>query len=570
MSDLVSSDFSSTLAKAQKSPSSLPQMIEETTAFAQQAAEEKEKTREKYLAPIEAEKKKLDAVDTPQQSEKLLEQIQEWKPKQPDNDPIKAFGSWGSVFAMLASGLTKRPMVNALNAGAALINAQKQGDKEAYDRAFDAWKENSKLAIEKNDAMIKDWKAVNEKFSQDFNMAMAEADIHTKKWDDELGARMLHDNQMEKLSELNLRREEVGLRAKEVMATLEDRHTRNSLIEESFKDWQAANPGKPLTADTKAALYGGVVAKMSGKNDMLTTPTQIEGFEITQGAKKLVEEANAKGQQLSYEDALSQSYQRVLSDKANAGKEHLSADGKKLAAETYVRTGQIPSLGMSASDRVAVVNEAAQMLKTGDKSVGDVILARAGLKADEASLKAVSQKQDGIRINEATALDNMQKARNIIQQGATGGEYPILNEWIQAGRKATGNPLVKELDQALDIVANEVAKVNSGAVGNQAATDTSIAAAKANLSSINNIETLEGVFGIFNDDMQNRTAESQIQKDIILDRIGYGQGILPGSKAPEPIPPAATPAGAAPAANAPQTAPLSNIIRYDNQGNRLP
>jgi hypothetical protein len=65
--------------------------------------------------------------------------------------PIEQFGSLGTIFAMAASAFTRQPMVSALNAGAAAMTAMKNADEEGYKHAFEAWKDNSQLAIKRFD-----------------------------------------------------------------------------------------------------------------------------------------------------------------------------------------------------------------------------------------------------------------------------------------------------------------------------------------------------------------------------------------------------------------------------------
>lgn len=65
-------------------------------------------------------------------------------------DPIEAFGSFGSVFGILASAFTHAPMENALNASAAAMNAIKEGDNKAYDRAAKAWENNLKMTMDRH------------------------------------------------------------------------------------------------------------------------------------------------------------------------------------------------------------------------------------------------------------------------------------------------------------------------------------------------------------------------------------------------------------------------------------
>src|SRR5712671_3590957 len=63
-----------------------------------------------------------------------------------ESDPIEGFGSAGALFAMVASAFTKAPMENAINGMAGAINSIKEGNEKGYERAYDAFKTNVKLA----------------------------------------------------------------------------------------------------------------------------------------------------------------------------------------------------------------------------------------------------------------------------------------------------------------------------------------------------------------------------------------------------------------------------------------
>src|SRR5216684_3151896 len=63
-----------------------------------------------------------------------------------ESDPIEGFGSAGGLFAMVASAFTKAPMENAINGMAGAINSIKEGNEKGYERAYDAFKTNVKLA----------------------------------------------------------------------------------------------------------------------------------------------------------------------------------------------------------------------------------------------------------------------------------------------------------------------------------------------------------------------------------------------------------------------------------------
>lgn len=55
-------------------------------------------------------------------------------------NPMQTFGSFAMVLATLGSAMTKHPLTNALNAGAAVMNAKNAGDAAAYKTAMDKWK----------------------------------------------------------------------------------------------------------------------------------------------------------------------------------------------------------------------------------------------------------------------------------------------------------------------------------------------------------------------------------------------------------------------------------------------
>ena len=80
-----------------------------------------------------------------------LSAIKPWDAQQAGKDyhtdPLEAFGSLGSVFAIFASAFTHQPMENALLGSAAAMGAIKNGDDVAYDRAYTAWKDNTQLAL---------------------------------------------------------------------------------------------------------------------------------------------------------------------------------------------------------------------------------------------------------------------------------------------------------------------------------------------------------------------------------------------------------------------------------------
>lgn len=71
-------------------------------------------------------------------------------PQTKQYNPSEAWGSAAMIVAGLGSLLTRRSMTNAINAGAAVMNAYKQGDSNAAAAAMETWKAETKNALETN------------------------------------------------------------------------------------------------------------------------------------------------------------------------------------------------------------------------------------------------------------------------------------------------------------------------------------------------------------------------------------------------------------------------------------
>lgn len=69
------------------------------------------------------------------------------------SDPLERFGSLASVIGILGAAFTHQPLVNSLNASAAAMEAIRAGEKESYERAHAAWKDNSDLVIKRANLM---------------------------------------------------------------------------------------------------------------------------------------------------------------------------------------------------------------------------------------------------------------------------------------------------------------------------------------------------------------------------------------------------------------------------------
>lgn len=95
-------------------------------------------------------------------------------PAQPDNNSIKQFGSLASMLGVFASAFTKKPALNALNASAAAMNAQRAGDQDAYKEAYQQWKDNTELALKKHKVEMENLHDILELSKEDQSAALAQ------------------------------------------------------------------------------------------------------------------------------------------------------------------------------------------------------------------------------------------------------------------------------------------------------------------------------------------------------------------------------------------------------------
>lgn len=108
------------------------------------AAEKEEGAIDKAIA-AEGERQKQDwqKLGPPPKAPDL----KPWTEKPPEVDPARSFGSVASLVGILFSAFTRTPMTSALNASAAAMRAQRTADLDAYQKAHQAWKDNTELAM---------------------------------------------------------------------------------------------------------------------------------------------------------------------------------------------------------------------------------------------------------------------------------------------------------------------------------------------------------------------------------------------------------------------------------------
>ena len=121
--------------------------------------------------------------------------LKPWDQKAKQNeyrtDPVDAFGSIGSIFAMLVPAFVGLPLSESLNAGAAAINAVHASDQQAYDRDYKSWKDNTDLALKRHEVMRQAYNDSILKMNTDLNAGRSMLELNARKFNDEQALMML-------------------------------------------------------------------------------------------------------------------------------------------------------------------------------------------------------------------------------------------------------------------------------------------------------------------------------------------------------------------------------------------
>lgn len=128
--------------------------------------------------------------------------------KKYETDPIQSFGSIGSVFAIVASTFTRQPMLNALNGSAAAMEAIKTGNEREYARAYQAWKDNTALAIKRSEMMHHQYQDAMDMMKTNMVLGEAKARAVASRFGDQQVLNLMQAGMWDKVFELQSARED--------------------------------------------------------------------------------------------------------------------------------------------------------------------------------------------------------------------------------------------------------------------------------------------------------------------------------------------------------------------------
>jgi len=139
-------------------------------------------------------------------------------------DPMESFGSVGMVFAMLAPAFAGLPMSASLNAGAAALNAIKEGDEKAYQQNFEAFKTNTDLALKRHDIMRQAYNDATTLMNSNINAGRTKMELAATKFNDKQAQILLENGMDDQLASLFTKRNEAALKLQQDWDTVQLQH----------------------------------------------------------------------------------------------------------------------------------------------------------------------------------------------------------------------------------------------------------------------------------------------------------------------------------------------------------
>lgn len=408
-------------------------------------------------------------------------------------DPMKKFSSAGMVLATLGSLLTRRPLTHAFEAGGEVNEAINTGDAAKFKAAYENWKSSNDNAWK-----MAEWDQSNIK------------DLVQRIKDKEAGA--------------------------DERARLYGVYTTNPSLERAAQFGQVQQYAdahqKSLRdaktyqekADIKHDLLVGMIDEHKTQTGKDPSPNEMAQYKLR--ADKEVE-AKASGKASESLGAIDWAALKPEDIVPGTG---LTLAAVKQKAEQYdVDASVLTRGGLKQADKEAIVDYNAKMHSEAGDSGRDIAASQAGAKSDLASLTNLTKMADSASAYKNTMLDNMKTVESLMDKGAGTEEGPIVNRWLQAGKKATGDPDVKALDTAIRTVANEYAKIQSGSIGNQALSDSGRAEANELISLYDSPSAIKASFAVLEKDSNNKEKEYNQKAVDIKGRIS-GKGAKASSE----------------------------------------
>ena len=292
-----------------------------------------------------------------------------------------------------------------------------------------------------------------------------------------------------------------------------------------------------LRGDTTPEKAQGLWQQLSNMN-----PDQRKQYFTEMGAKA---DTVYKNMTLSAHDkaqlAISQGHLDVARERLSqemAGGGTLTPESIDMAANLYLKTGQLPQLGMgkqAATARQQIINRATVLGTTGADGqpapttadvAGNIVGAKQDYKSQEKAVKDFSTGIQGRQVNSFnTAIDHL-STMDKLSDALANGDTKAINAIGNMVAKQTGAPAPTSFNAAKQIVTAEVIKsivASGGGVKERQE-------AEANFAAANSPAQLKGVINAYKDLMGGQLKSLELQYGNTTGRKDFEKKLTPAAK----------------------------------------
>ena len=228
----------------------------------------------------------------------------------------------------------------------------------------------------------------------------------------------------------------------------------------------------------------------------------------------------------------------------------VTPDAMQAMLDSYHTTGTVPGgLARSPAMAGAFWNAEAQYQQQTGNTAASVLAQKNGAHADASALDQ-TQKQISQTTSYFNTMDkNIEQARKYGNQ-LDFSDATTLNKALAAWQKGTSDPTYAKYNVFFDSVANEYAKIKSGALGNAPVSDSARHEAQGVIAQTIGNGGMNAAFDAIKEEGQNRLDSLAAQRTDLVNRLSKKPGAV--NQPPQTAPAvAAQPSAAAPTATAP-------------------
>jgi hypothetical protein len=141
------------------------------------------------------------------------------------------------VFGILASAFTNAPFENSMLASAAAIGAIKDGNDKAYERAYKAWQDNTKLALDRHKIQHEQYEDALSLMNANMAASQAKLRVLAARFGDKKALFLLENGMDKEMLELQAARQKLalGLAEQQPRIMLENMKMRDLMADPRFK-----------------------------------------------------------------------------------------------------------------------------------------------------------------------------------------------------------------------------------------------------------------------------------------------------------------------------------------------